>query len=153
MERSVGLSVGVRVALVALGCLLGACAHSAQGPARQASPHPAPRPPAESPAVEGAVRELLRAFCDGAERGDFEAVHALLSTPLRERYTVKHLAEDFAREPLAAERIERLRAALTPGPAVRGLTVRGAAASLPIDAERAVELVKEGLAWRVATLE
>ena len=101
----------------------------------------------EPPPEEGA-RQVLSHFLEAADKGDFATAYRLLSSPLRARYTPERLARDFAAEPLARERLARAREAL-PGP----LLVDGADARLSLGEGKAVRLVREGGAFRVAALE
>ena len=97
---------------------------------------------------EEAPRVLLRRFLDAVDAGDWQLSWSLLSGPLRERYTPRRLHEDFQREPLAAERLERARLSLK-GP----LQETEAGVNFPLGGERAVRLVREGGEFRVAALE
>jgi hypothetical protein len=94
------------------------------------------------------VKAALARFLNAAESTDWEKAWSLLSAPLRARYTPDRLREDFQREPLARERLRRARLAL------KGeVKMQGAEATLPLGAERAVRLVREGEAYRVAAIE
>lgn len=101
------------------------------------------------PQVQEQVAQTLARFLDAAEARDFEAALALLGPQLRGRYTPKRFEEDFAKEPLAKERLQRARAALVHG----GWIVSADGAQLPVGDEHAVRLVREGEAWRVVALE
>lgn len=83
--------------------------HEQPGPAKKtaaASPFIAPTDGAEP-------RAVAQRFVDASERRDFETAYQSLSSKLRERYTPARLMADFKAEPLAKERIERIRAALS----------------------------------------
>lgn len=99
-------------------------------------------------APEEAPRAALEQFLRAAEARDWPAAYALLAGPLRARYTPRLLGEDFAREPLARERLARLRAALA-----SPLVLSATEARLPLGGERAARLVLEDGAWRLAALE
>lgn len=99
--------------------------------------------PGEAP---GAV---LARFLDAAEAGDFAQVYGLLASPLRARYTPATLERDFAAEPLAKERLSRARFALERQPPV----YRAGAVEFPLAEGRAVRLVPEGGAYKVAAIE
>lgn len=101
----------------------------------------------EKPA-DDAPRQLLTRFAQAVEGGHWEAAWALLSEPLRERYTPERLHEDFQREPLATERLRRAWLAAE-GP----VRVTEEGAEFALGAERAVRLVREAGEYRVAALE
>ena len=113
-----------------------------------APPSPSSAAPSAVSGDAGGARALAEAFLQAAERGDHRAVWKLLAPELRARYVPERLAADFAVEPLAKERLARVRAALD-----QGFTVRGDQATLALGAGRAFVLVKEQGAWRVAALE
>lgn len=94
------------------------------------------------------ARDTLDRFLTAAEQGDFEGAYRLLAADWRGRYTPAQLKQDFQSEPQAQARLERARVALA-GPA----GVERGAIVFPIDAERAVRLVREGDVFRVAALE
>jgi hypothetical protein len=104
-------------------------------------------PPAGAPSPEAASR-VLADFIAAAEVGDFSRVYHLLSGEWRARYTPRRLEQDFADEPLARERLERARGALS-----RGARVDGEVAEFPIGDGRAVRLVREHGDFRVVALE
>lgn len=95
-----------------------------------------------------APRAALTDFLQAVEGEHWTSAWALLSDPLRARYTPERLHEDFQHEPLAAERVRRARLVVK-GP-VR-LTDGGA--EFPLGEERAVRLVREAGEYRVAALE
>ncbi len=104
----------------------------------------------ETPPPPDAVQSL-GAFLEASADGDFTRAWSLLSAPLRARYTPERLAEDFARAPLAKERLDRARAALQAGST--RVVVEGDEAWLPLGEGRAVRLVREAEGWRVSALE
>jgi hypothetical protein len=128
-----------RIALLTLS--LSACAST---PGKVAPAAPAPPPVAR----EDAARAALGSFVDAAEQGDFTRAYALLAGPLRARYTPERLESDFRAEPLAKERLARARAALANAP-----LLDAGGARFPIGDGRAVRLVLEDGAFRVASLE
>jgi hypothetical protein len=95
-----------------------------------------------------APRATLGRFLDAVEAGEWSLAWSLLHGPLRARYTPERLREDFQREPLAPERLRRARLAWQ-GP----VRVTRSGAEFPLGDERAVRLVREGGAWRVAAIE
>jgi hypothetical protein len=99
--------------------------------------------------VQERAAEVLSRFLDAADARDFDRALELLGASLRGRYTAKRLAEDFAREPLAADRLARARAALAGGE----WTVAADGAQLALGDGRAVRLAREGESWRVVALE
>jgi hypothetical protein len=90
----------------------------------------------------------LQRFLDAAERGDFSAAYELLSESWRARYTPERFKEDFEREPQAKERLARARQALAHAP-----VLREGVAEYPLGDGRAIRLVREGRAFRLAALE
>jgi hypothetical protein len=103
---------------------------------------------APAPAEADQASEVLGRFLAAAELDDFETAYCLLAGPWRAVYTPARLQEDFALEPLARERLQRARAALRQGP-----RLRGEGAEFAIGDGKAVRLVREGGAYRVASLE
>lgn len=101
----------------------------------------------ELPSEDGA-RQALGQFLDASEKGDFATAYRLLSASWRSRYTPERLARDFGLEPLARERLARARVALA-GPVI----LEDGAARFPLGEGKAVRLVREGGAYRVAALE
>lgn len=95
-----------------------------------------------------AARAVVTRFLAAIDAGDFEAVFADLSSALRARYTPARLKSDFAAEPAAAGRLQRIRSALG-GAWVS--TVAGP--QLPLGDGRALKLQREGGALKVAALE
>lgn len=94
------------------------------------------------------VRQALGEFVTQVERRDFAAAWRSLSAELRARYTPERLAKDFGLEPLAEERVARLKAGLG-----APIAVEQAAATLELGRERIVRLVLERDGWKVAALE
>lgn len=101
------------------------------------------------PQVQEAAAEVLVRFLDAADAGNFEAALGLLGAQWRNKYTPKRFEEDFAKEPLAKERLQRARSALAQGRWV----VDASGAQLPLGDGRAVRVAKEGDAYRVVALE
>lgn len=101
-----------------------------------------------SEASSEAARAVLQRFLHASEQGDFAAAHALLSAPLRARYTPERFAKDFSDEPLAKERLGRARAAAAGPP-----QLSRDEAQFPLGDGRAVRLVREAGGWRVESLE
>jgi hypothetical protein len=99
-------------------------------------------------AAEDAPRETLNRFLDAVKGSDWPTAWALLSAPLRARYTPERLRDDFKREPLSAERVRRARLALK-GP----VRLSASGAEFPIGENRAVRLVREAGEYRVAAIE
>ncbi|MFZ5471793.1 MAG: hypothetical protein ACOZIN_20380 [Myxococcota bacterium] len=93
-------------------------------------------------------REVLARFLDAVEAGDFPAAYAMLSGAWRARYTPERLAEDFAAEPLARERVARARAAL-----FAEWVWKGDVAEASVGDGKAVKLLREAGAFKVAALE
>ena len=104
--------------------------------------------PAASDKPTQAAAEVLGAFIAAAEARDFEQAYRLLCGSLRARYTPERLQRDFDSEPLAKERLERARQALR-----QEAILRGDFAEFPVGAGKAVRLVRENGAFRVASLE
>lgn len=103
----------------------------------------------EEPAlVEGGPKSALEGFLDAVDRGDFAAAYLRLSGRWRALYTAESFAADFASDPGARERVARARLALQ-GPLRWGPD----GVELPIGADRAVKLVREGDAYRLAAIE
>jgi hypothetical protein len=92
--------------------------------------------------------QVLDAFLSAVNRGDFNAAWTLLASPLRARYTPERLKEDFEREPLAKERLERARKASEAAP-----KLEAGVAAFSVGGGKAVQLVLEEGAYRVAALE
>ena len=97
---------------------------------------------------EAQARALVEHFLSAAKRGDFDAVFGDLAASWRARYTPARLKSDFAGEPGADGRLERIRAAqggrweLTPvGP------------ELSLGEGRRLRLQREGSALKVVALE
>lgn len=97
------------------------------------------------------LHRALEAFVSSSEARKFDAVHALLSKSLRDRYTPALLARDFDADPYARERVARIKAKAT-----QPLTVDGDRASLEWAPGRSLRLVREGeeaSSWRIASME
>lgn len=105
--------------------------------------HAAPRPTDEADA-----RAVIARFLEAVDARKFADALALLSGDLQRRYTAQRLEQDFDAEPLAKERVERIRGAMK-----RELELGGAAARLPLAEGRAMTLVHEQAGWRIAALE
>lgn len=97
---------------------------------------------------DAAPREALERFLTAVEAGDFQAAYLLLAPAWRQRYTPARLEKDFQLEPLAKERLARVRAALG-----NPVAVSADGAQLPLGDGRAVRLVKEGGGYTIAALE
>lgn len=112
---------------------------------------PALREPPKNPAqVAGdtEVRAAASRFLRAAEQHDFTTAFALLSGSLRERYTPERLAHDFETEPLAGERLARIRAAMN-----KPFAMTETRAVLSLGPSLTFTLVHESDGWRVAALE
>ncbi len=101
----------------------------------------------EAPPAADAARTLGE-FLDASAAADFARAWSLLAAPLRARYSPERLAQDFAAEPGAQDRLSRARAAAQTSPVIEGDEARW-----PLGEGRAVRLVREGDGWRVAALE
>ena len=131
-----------RAARLTVFLMLARCAHTEPGP-----------PLIEKPVVVAGLsdteaRAVAERFVNAAEQRDFAAAFSMLSGPLRERYTPERLGHDFDAEPLAKERLARIRAALG-GP----FTMTAEKAVLPLGSQKMFTLVHDGGAWRVSSLE
>lgn len=93
------------------------------------------------------ARAAVAAFLAAVSAQDFDAALGCLGPPWTSRYTAPRLAQDFAAEPLARERIDRLARALPK------LTVDGASARVPIDEAHAATLARIDGHWKLITLE
>jgi len=100
------------------------------------------------PQPEDAARAVLTRFLEAVEGEDWTSAWSLLHGPLRTRYTPERLREDFAREPLAAERLRRARL-VSEGP----VRVTPTEALFPLGEDRAVRLTLEEGAYRIAAIE
>jgi hypothetical protein len=101
------------------------------------------------PVVQEEAREVLTKFLDLADGGDFEGALSLLGAQWRSRYTAQRFREDFAREPLAKERLQRARAALNDGRWIMGAD----GAQLPLGGGHSVRLWREADGFKVVALE
>lgn len=107
-------------------------------------PVPVAAPAGEDEKVRGVIRQFLAAV----EARKFGAALALLSGDLQRRYGAARLERDFDAEPLAKERVERIRAAID-----RAIKSDATRAALPLGEGRAVQLVHEREGWRISALE
>ncbi len=118
---------------------------------------PAPRPAPEVPApvvpvvvdAQAPLKAVVAQFIAASEARQFDQVHALLSKPLRERYSPDQLARDYDAEPLAVERV----AAIKKASARFTESKDQARATLEWAAGRTLRLVREDEGWRIATVE
>lgn len=99
-------------------------------------------------ADDAAARAVVLHFLGAVDAGDFDAVFGDLSAAWRARYTPARLKADLAQEPAAAARLQRIRAALA---GTWELTLAGP--QLPLGEGRALKLLREGGALKVAALE
>ena len=105
----------------------------------------------ESPVVvvpDELPRATIAAFLAAVEARRFDAALALLGRELRERYTTERLSIDFFAEPLATERVARLRAHVG-----EPLIIDGDRAQLPLGGTKAAELHREAGEWKLVRLE
>lgn len=109
---------------------------------------PGPTVGESSKPQEERARSALGRFVASTEAGDFETAFSLLAGPLRARYSVARLREDFQRDPLARQRLERLRRALN-----RRSAVDEEGASFPVEGGGAARLVREEGEYRIASIE
>jgi len=100
------------------------------------------------PSPRDAIRQALERFLAAVEGGDFEAAYRLLAPSWRARYTPWRLEQDFRLEPLARDRLARVRAALS-----GRVDIFPDGAQLPLGGGRAVRLVREGGGYTIAALE
>ena len=127
--------------------ILCSCAHSAGGqqpsqlqPAALASPSRAD--------VQTICHQLTSQFVAAVEQRKFEDALQLLSVSLQARYSAERLALDYANEPLAAERVQRIKLSLH-----EPFKVTGGQAELPLPGARSFKLIREPEGWRIAALE
>lgn len=104
--------------------------------------------PAQTNPNDAEPRAVALGFVEATEHHDFEAVYLTLSSKLRDRYTPARLRADFEAEPLATERIDRIRASLS-----KPFTVTATTAVLQGGETRALKLVREEGAWRILEIE
>jgi hypothetical protein len=90
----------------------------------------------------------VRAFAAAVRAGNFEEAWRRLSAPLRMRYSVEALAEDFSRAPDAAARLERAVVAAEDRPVPAGTAVR-----FPLKGGGAVVVIEEGDGWKLQALK
>ena len=115
----------------------------------QGAAKPVTHPVDASVGEEAGPKRALEAFLATAEKGDFEACYRELSGPLRERYTPARLAEDFqAVKGIALDKLARARSAMSASP-----HLEDGRAEFPISESKAVRLVLEAGAWKIAALE
>jgi hypothetical protein len=105
-------------------------------------------PPAAQVDPQAELRAVVNAFVTATEARRFDRVLALLSKPLRDRYSVKALERDFGDDPLAPARLTQLK--LKAG---SPLLESKSSASLEWSAGRALRLVHEPDGWRITALE
>lgn len=145
VRRTDGWALGALALAGVVACAHGAPPTTSGGEAAGQSAKAPTHPPPAGPTP----RAALLAFVAAADRGDFEACHALLAAPLRERYTVRRLAEDFqAVRGLAEDKLVWARAAASAEPALAD-----GRAEFAVGERRAVRLVLEAGSWKVASLE
>jgi len=125
--------------------LAAGCAHQ---PTVNDDPPVAPTGPVVIASQDDEVRAVAERFVAAAERHDFQTAYSMLAGPLRDRYTPERLAQDFDGEPLAKERLARIRAALK-----QPFALSGSKAVLSLGAANALTLAHEADGWRVAALE
>ena len=99
--------------------------------------------------TDAEVRSVATRFVAAAEKHDFATAYSLLSGTLRDRYTPERLAHDYEAEPLAGERLARIRAAAL----TESFSIGDRKATLPLGARSQLTMVKEGSEWRVSSLE
>ena len=121
------------------------------------TPAPVPVKPVVVPPTEPVVvasdpqaplRALVEAFVSAAEARRFDEVLALMSKPLRERYSVETLKRDFGADPQASERLAQIKLK-----AAAPLIETKQSASLEWSAGRSLRMVHEAEGWRIAALE
>lgn len=95
-----------------------------------------------------AARALVAHFLAAVDAGDFDAVFGDLASTWRARYTPARLKADFGAEPSAVARLQRIRAAVN---GAWETTLAGP--QLPLGDGRALKLLREGGALKVAALE
>ncbi len=100
------------------------------------------------PAAKSPVTRVLEDFLAAVDAKDFSRALALTSASWRQRYTVEQFAADFATEPLASERVTRVRAALA-----LPVQLTEHAASIPLGEGRVLRLLQEPDGFRVSALE
>ncbi len=94
------------------------------------------------------VTGVLTDFLTAVDARDFDRALALTSASWRQRYSVEQFAADFASEPLAQERLARVRVALS-----LPVQVTGAAAAIELGEGRVLRLVLEPDGFRLSALE
>ena len=99
-------------------------------------------------ADEQQARDVLNRFLAALDSGDFQTVFSDLSAVWRARYTPERLKADFASEPVALSRVERIRAARA---AAWDVTLAGP--RLPLGEGKSLKLVREGGALKISALE
>ncbi len=131
------------VAALALGMATCAAPRSVLGespPGAEVSPAPEP---------STAARNQVRAFVAAVKAQRFDAARALLDAHWRAEYSAARLAQDYAFEPAAAGRIERLAEAVAVG---RWVPTDGGARLARLDGG-GPQLVEEAGVWRLRSLE
>ncbi len=132
---------------LAFGCLCAGCV--TVRPAPQPAPEPSPVvEPLVKPDLEAEARRVIERFVNATEAGQFLDAHALLSAPLRARYTPELLGRDYSADPLGRERV-----ALIKGKRTAPLSISGERATLQWAPGRLLRLTREGGSWTIAALE
>ena len=107
-----------------------------------------PQPEVLAPVdTQRALRDVVQAFIDATEARKFEQVRALLTRPLRDRYSAKTLERDFGADPQASERVAQIKKATA------SLVESEDAAALEWSEGRSLRLVREAEGWRISALE
>ena len=109
---------------------------------------PEPVAPAPVRVAPDPVHVTLQQFIEAVDQRDFTAARALLSSPWRAQYTAERLQADYAADPLAPERMKRLKAAVA-----LPASTQDPHAELQLDPGRAVKLVREEGGWKISALE
>lgn len=136
------------LAVLLAGCVTTAPAKPVTTPAAKPSPMVAVAGRDTAARPDDEVRTQVRRFLAATQKRDFEAAWRLLAEPLRDRYTPKRLKADFEAEPLAEERLTRIRLAVD-----LPFRVEGRRAFLKLSEGRVLELVQEPTGWHIAALE
>ncbi len=143
---------GLRRVGAPAGCaalLLTGCTHLAAASRQPCQASCAPCPTTRSPDQRDDPRQTVGQFLGAIGRNDFDTAFGLLASPWRERYTPARLSLDYsAVRGVAQDKLARIRA--SPDSAWR---IAADQADLPIAQGKAVRLVRENGAWRIAALE
>lgn len=94
------------------------------------------------------LHSVVNAFISATEARRFELVLALLAQPLRARYSAALLERDFGADPVAPERLSRLKLKSN-----QPLQEAQEGASLEWAEGRSLRLVHEPEGWRISALE